>query len=57
MVLSAIQWGFGVDDTAEQLMIESEKAREYGKGYAYLTARNAAIAVEKRASSRATQSN
>jgi hypothetical protein len=29
-------------------MIESEKAREYGKGYANLTARNASIAVDKR---------
>jgi RepB DNA-primase from phage plasmid len=44
----AIQWGFGIDETAEQLMIESEKAREYGKGYAHLTARNAKTAVEKR---------
>jgi hypothetical protein len=34
----AIQWGFSINQTADQLMIESEKAREYGKDYAVLTA-------------------
>jgi len=46
--MTAITWGFGVDATAERLMEESTKAREYGKGYADLTARNAALAVERR---------
>jgi hypothetical protein len=37
-----------VDETAERLMEESTKAQENGKGYADLTARNAALAVERR---------
>jgi hypothetical protein len=46
--MTAITWGFGVNDTAEQLMEESEKAKANGKSYAELTARNAALAVERR---------
>jgi hypothetical protein len=46
--MTAISWGFGTDDTAERLMQESAKARAQGKGYADLTARNAALAVERR---------
>jgi hypothetical protein len=46
--MTAITWGFGVDDTAERLMEESIKARANGQAYAKLTARNAALAVERR---------
>ena len=46
--MTAIDWGWGVDETAERLMEESTKAQENGKGYADLTARNAALAVERR---------
>ena len=46
--MTAITWGFGVDETAEQLMAESSKARANGRSYAITTARNAALAVERR---------
>jgi hypothetical protein len=46
--MTAITWGFGTDATAERLMQESAKAQAQGKGYAELTARNAALAVERR---------
>jgi hypothetical protein len=46
--MTAINWGFGVDDTAERLMEESTKAQSNGRDYAKLTARNAALAVERR---------
>src|SRR5450755_2471324 len=46
--MTAIDWGWSVDETAERLMEESTKAQENGKGYADLTARNAALAVERR---------
>ena len=46
--MTAITWGWSVDDTAERLMEESTKAQANGKGYADLTARNAALAVERR---------
>lgn len=46
--MTAITWGFGIDETAERLIAESTKARANGKGYAVLTARNAALAVEHR---------
>jgi hypothetical protein len=46
--MTAITWGFGVDETAERLLEESSKARAAGKGYAELTTRNAALAVERR---------
>jgi hypothetical protein len=42
--------GFSIDDTAERLMEESEKAREQGRNYALTTARNAAAAVGRRSS-------
>ena len=48
--MTAITWGFGVDETAERLIEESSKARANGKGYAELTARNAAAAVARRRS-------
>jgi RepB DNA-primase from phage plasmid len=46
--MTAISWGWSVDDTAQRLMEESAKAQANGKGYAELTARNAALAVERR---------
>ena len=46
--MTAITWGWSIDDTADRLMEESAKARANGKGYAELTARNAALAVERR---------
>jgi RepB DNA-primase from phage plasmid len=46
--MTAISWGYGVEDTAARLLIESQKAREEGKSYADGTAKNAAQAVEKR---------
>ena len=46
--MTAITWGFGVDSTAERLLEESSKARANGKNYARQTARNAAVAVERR---------
>jgi hypothetical protein len=46
--MTAITWGWSVDATAERLMEESAKAQSNGKNYAALTARNAALAVERR---------
>jgi hypothetical protein len=49
--MTAITWGFSVKETAERLLEESSKAREMearSEGYADLTARNAALAVERR---------
>lgn len=44
----AIQWGWGVEETADKLMQLSCKAQEEGEKYAMRTARNAAAALEKR---------
>lgn len=46
--MTAIDWGHGIEATAERLMELSEKARENGEGYALTTATNAAAAVERR---------
>jgi hypothetical protein len=43
--LLAIDWGWGVEETADRLMQESGKARENGQAYAQRTTRNAAAAV------------
>jgi hypothetical protein len=45
--VTAIDWGFGVEATAEKLLEESSRASEKGRDYALLTARNARLAVEK----------
>ena len=45
--MTAIDWGFGVEATADKLLEESARARLKGKDYALVTARNAATAVEK----------
>lgn len=44
---TAIEWGWGVQDTARQLMSLSDKARENGERYAILTATKAAASVER----------
>jgi hypothetical protein len=46
--MTAITWGWSVRQTAERLMEESTKAQGNGRRYADLTARNAALAVERR---------
>jgi hypothetical protein len=46
--MTAITWGWTIDETAARLMEESTKAQENGERYADLTARNAALAVERR---------
>jgi hypothetical protein len=46
--LLAIDWGWGAEETAARLMLESSKAQENGEAYALRTARNAAAAVERR---------
>lgn len=46
--MTAIDWGWTPEETARRLMEESEKARENGRGYALLTATNAAAAVMRR---------
>ena len=43
--MTAITWGWSVDDAADRLMEESAKAHANGKAYAELTARNAALLV------------
>ena len=43
--MTAITWGW---DAADRLMEESTKAQKNGKGYAELTARNAALAAGRR---------
>ena len=46
--MTALDWGFDEKETAARLMEESTKAQENGSRYADLTARNAALAVERR---------
>lgn len=46
--VTAIDWGWSVEDVASRLLQESPKARESGQAYAVLTATNAAAAVEHR---------
>ena len=46
--MTAITWGWTIEETKERLMEESGKAQENGERYAELTARNAAAAVERR---------
>jgi hypothetical protein len=46
--MTAIDWGWSMDETAARLIEESSKAHENGEGYAARTARNAAAAVESR---------
>jgi hypothetical protein len=46
--MTAIDWGWSIEETAARLMEESRKAQENGEPYALLTARNAAAAVARR---------
>jgi hypothetical protein len=46
--LLALDWGWGVEETAARLMQESGKAQENGEAYALRTVRNAAAAIERR---------
>ena len=46
--LLAIDWGWGVEETAARLLQESGKARENGEANALHTARNAEAAIERR---------
>jgi hypothetical protein len=46
--LLAIDWGWGVEETAARLLEHSGKAQENGEAYALRTARNAAAALERR---------
>ena len=48
--MTAIDWGWSIEETAARLMEESIKAQENGHNYALTTARNAAAAVERRSS-------
>ena len=43
----AIDWGWDIESTAEELMQRSAKAQENGERYALLTAQDAAAAVER----------
>ena len=44
----AIDWGWALAEVATRLLTESAKAQAHGRGYAELTVRNAALAVERR---------
>ncbi len=46
--LLAIDWGWGIEDTATRLMQESSKAQENGEAYVLRTAQNAAAAIQRR---------
>jgi hypothetical protein len=46
--MTALDWGWNVEDVANRLMEESPKAKENGQAYALLTAQNAAAAVIRR---------
>jgi hypothetical protein len=46
--MTAIDWGWSVEDTAARLLQESSKARENGEAYAAKTASNAAAAIARR---------
>jgi hypothetical protein len=46
--MTAITWGWSVEDTSDKLMELSGKARENGESYALRTSQNAASAVERR---------
>jgi hypothetical protein len=51
--MTAITWGWSIEETAANLLEISAKARENGERYALMTAQNAAAAVERRKMSRA----
>jgi hypothetical protein len=45
--MTAINWGWGIEATANRLMELSDKTQDNGEGYAHRTAQNAAQAVER----------
>jgi homoserine acetyltransferase len=45
--MTALDWGWNIEETAARLMEVSSKARENGERYAARTAQNAAAAVER----------
>lgn len=49
--MTAIDWGWGIEETATKLLEVSEKSKERfrlkDEGYALITAQNAAAAVER----------
>ena len=47
--MTALDWGWSAEDTADRLMEESRKAQENGEGYANRTVASAAAAVARRA--------
>jgi len=47
--MTALDWGYNTDETANRLMQVSSKARENGQRYADLTTSNAAAAVREKA--------
>jgi hypothetical protein len=51
--ITAIDWGWDIESTDDELMQRSTKAQENGDRYALLTAQNAAAAVERNRRSRA----
>jgi hypothetical protein len=46
--MTALDWGWSIEDTAARLLQESGKARENGEKYALMTAQNAAAAIARR---------
>lgn len=46
--MTALDWGFSIEETANKLMELSWKARENGERYAASTASNAAVAVQRK---------
>ena len=46
--MTALDWGWSMEDTAARLLQESSKARENGEKYALLTAQKAAAAIARR---------
>jgi hypothetical protein len=46
--MTALDWGWDIEDAAYRLMELSSKARENGEQYALLTAQNADAAVQRR---------
>ena len=45
--MTALDWGFSIEETANKLMEVSAKAKENGEHYAMRTTQNAAAAVER----------
>ena len=46
--MTAIDWGWSIEQTAGRLFEVSSKAQENGEAYALMTAQNAVAAVQRR---------